>query len=161
MKNTFVILAASILVLNLTVAKAQNNFPIDTLEKICKFNSSDFENWILKKGFSYSSDGSTKTLKKYRSDFSLDNGKKNVFFRADIGLNHADIIFHTTDKSYYLNFKTGLKNKGYKFSKEEPIVLSGGVSTTKYVYYNPWYLVKTFSYSEAGITWYAIECLKN
>lgn len=128
---------------------------LSELEKISSYTSSDFETYILKRGFSLWRQKSERfTIQQYWCDKKNPNGRRDQIGRTSGSGISTIVEFTTTDKLYYLDFKNKLVTSGYKLDREAPQALSDDVTTLFYYYSNDAYVVTIYSYDVFGITTY-------
>jgi len=155
MKN--LILLSAFFMLSTNYAKAQSTFTIPELEKLSTSNSSDFETYILKKGYSYQSSLSDLKNKLYWYDGKRPNGRIDQIVRAV----DSTVVFTTTSKQYYLDIKSALVNNGYEyfFEKNKDVL---DMPTTWYYYANKKFISIIYSYTTSdGIATYQIHVFKS
>jgi hypothetical protein len=146
MRKSFFFLAFGFLLSAPLPILAQYTFPLVEMVKLTTKNPSDFETVMLERDYSVDTKLSVPTTKIYTSDKPGATGKKYTFSRHQLPNATPDLIFTSTDKKYYLDFKAKLATSGYKFVKEEnrPI---GGTPAVWYDYSNGVYRVSICSYT--------------
>lgn len=152
----------SILAVTLVAARmplaAQDTFTITEFQQLCDLSSSDFETYVLKKGFSLNKneiydDGSISTM--YFSDERRQYDTPDMLTRIS-GTTVTMVCLSTTGKDYYLTLKNQLASSGYIFEKEYQKDISGKMCQAYDYSYNG-YHVTLYSDTINGITWYTLQ----
>jgi len=155
MKKSVLKLAFGLLLSAPFVAMAQSTFPLPDFIKLTSKNPSDFETTMLEKDYSVQTKLSDPTTKVYMSDKPGVGGKQYTISRHQLPNATPDIIFTSTDKKYYLDFKAKLASSGYKFVKEENKPVNG-TPAVWYHYTNGVYRASICSYT-TDVTWFVVQ----
>jgi len=110
---------------------------------------------MLEKDYSVQTKLSDPTTKVYMSDKPGVGGKQYTISRHQLPNATPDIIFTSTDKKYYLDFKAKLASSGYKFVKEENKPVNG-TPAVWYHYTNGVYRASICSYT-TDVTWFVVQ----
>lgn len=142
-----------------TQLNAQCPLSLSDLEKACVLSKNSFDTWALNKGYSQNpikGDGQFDYVQYWCDDVNANGTQDQVgrLARADI---KTDIGFTTTNKQTYLDFKTALTSKGYKFQYQQEQKVGGNITATYYYYSNGKYQVYYYSYYLLGITRYVMD----
>jgi len=155
MKTTFFAIAIALFGSVPFAARAQHVFPVAELQKLCVQNANDFETFMLTNDYSMQSKQSTPTSKVYTSDKPGAEGKTYTITRAQVPNAVANVIFTTTDKKWYLEFKKQLAATGYKFVKEENKTVNGAQAVSNN-YSNGKFQVSVYSYT-TDASWFGVQ----
>ena len=131
-------------------------FSLQDLDSLLNANTSEFETFVLDKGYSLKTNEETSSLKQiYRCDFTNSDEKKPFISREVLSNNKYIIAFTNTAKQHYLNFKNSLEKDGYVFvsardNKQDP-------PTTQLFYSNKKNTATLFTQTDSdGLVWYTI-----
>ncbi len=118
-KSVLTFTAILLLFLEIGSVKAQCAFTLAELEKTCKLTSTEFETYIISKGYMLSRSLNDPIRKEYLCDRTKSNPIINSIRYSPKDSNSLIITFKTTDEKLFQNTKDSLLIKGYTFSKKD------------------------------------------